>query len=198
MTPGCDEVDELHERFAAAPITDKITDKQLARCFNVGVGSRHATRLLGGAREPLYLPPGSRGPGSQAIIRYTHDYPASVLHEVAHWCIAGRHRRTLMDYGYWYQPPPRDPIARSAFIIAEVRVQVLESIFTAECGLAFAVSLDDPGAADGRQAEFGALVRQRAALVAEVGVPPRAAEFVASLRRVCTGPGRPSAVRPVS
>ena len=46
-------------------------------------------------------------PGALNRIVFTHDYFASALHEVAHWCVAGPERRRLTDYGYWYAPDGR-------------------------------------------------------------------------------------------
>ena len=63
------------------------------------------TRLEGGGEEPVYLPADARCANHRIVFR--HDYAASALHEVAHWCIAGSARRKLHDYGYWYAPDGR-------------------------------------------------------------------------------------------
>ena len=80
--------------------------RQIAGCFNARFGRCYQVRLIGGAQEPLYLPAAGV---DRAIIRYTRDYARSALHELAHWCLAGVRRRGRVDYGYWYQPPPRSP-----------------------------------------------------------------------------------------
>ena len=49
-----------------------LSDRQIASCFNAGLGRRYRVRLVGGAEEPLYEPDGE---GEGAIIRYTRDYP---------------------------------------------------------------------------------------------------------------------------
>ena len=59
------------------------------------------------------------------------------------WCIAGKARRRLVDYGYWYQPPPRGAEKCAAFVAAEARPQALEWIFADHAGLPFDVSADD-------------------------------------------------------
>ena len=64
-----------------------LTDLEIADCFNAGLGRRHRTRLLGGAPEPLFEPARA---GGDAVIHYTRDYATSALHELAHWCLAGR------------------------------------------------------------------------------------------------------------
>ena len=116
-----------------------LTDVQIADCFNRGLGSRHGVRLIGGAAEPLYQPASA---GEVAIIRYTRDYAASALHELAHWCIAGARRRQLPDYGYWYRPPPRTDAEQAAFFRVELPVQALEARLAAAAGLPFRVSVD--------------------------------------------------------
>jgi elongation factor P hydroxylase len=117
-----------------------LTDTQIAGCFNRGLGRELEVRLIGGAEEPFYEPGTTDGP---ARIRYTRDYAASALHELAHWCIAGTARRRMPDYGYWYQPPPRTAAQQAAFLRVEAPVQALEARLAAACGLTFSVSMDD-------------------------------------------------------
>jgi elongation factor P hydroxylase len=120
-----------------------VDHRALAGRFNARLGRPMATRLVGGAEEPLYLPAHGRRP---AIIRYTRDHAQSVLHELAHWCLAGPGRRRLPDYGCWYEPPPRSAAQQARFLRAEVPVQALEMLFARACGLNFHFSTDDPGA----------------------------------------------------
>lgn len=147
---------------------------EIARRFNRAVGRRHGTVLLGGASEPLYLPAVGERP---AEIHFTRDYAQSALHELAHWCVAGRERRALPDYGYWYQPPPRDAAARERFFAVETRVQGLELLLAQAAGVRFHVSVDDPGSDPGDFADHvqraargwlarGLLPRTRAVLTA--------------------------------
>lgn len=166
-----------------------LTDRQIAGCFNRTLGRDHRVRLIGGAVEPLYLP----GSDGFATIRYTRDYPASALHELAHWAIAGRRRRGLVDYGYWYVPPPRTPSAQAAFSRVEVPVQALESRLSAACGLPFRVSVDDVDAPPGSASRFSAEVAAAAGAFLS-GVPPRARALLAVLadfrcRLAARGPG---------
>ena len=105
------------------------------QCF----ASDFRTRLVGGAVEPLYLP---ETEASFAEIHYRHDYQRSALHEVAHWCLAGRQRRQLDDYGYWYLPA-RNAAQQAAFEAVEARPQALEALFAEAAGVDFQVSSDD-------------------------------------------------------
>jgi len=155
-----------------------LTDRQIAGCFNRSLGRRHRVRLIGGGVEPLYLP----GEDGFATIRYTRDYPASALHELAHWCIAGRDRRRRVDYGYWYVPPPRTAASQAAFGRVEVPVQALESRLALACGLPFRVSIDDLDAPPDGAAVFLEAFRL-AALAPEERLPCRARALLAELSR---------------
>ncbi len=131
----------------------------IAGRFNAGPGRRARTLLIGGAPEPLYLPACGRQP---ARIRYTRDYAASALHEIAHWCLAAPQRRCRVDYGLWYVPPPRSAADQMRFYGAEVSVQALEMVLTEVCGMAFHISADNPGADHGpERRRFEQQVRER-------------------------------------
>jgi len=140
-----------------------LTHAEIAGRFNVRFARDAGVVLIGGAPEPLYLPGSAERP---AIIRYTRDYAQSALHEIAHWCLASEARRTLVDYGMWYQPPPRSPRDQARFYAAEVPVQALEMLLAEACGVAFRFSTDNPGLDDPEaEADFAARVLQaRAAL----------------------------------
>lgn len=95
--------------------------------------------------EPEYLP---RKAGEPAKICFAHGFFASALHEVAHWCIAGKHRRTLPDFGYWYVPDGRDTTQQAAFEKVEVKPQAIEWLFTLACGKRFFISQDNLSSPD--------------------------------------------------
>ena len=96
--------------------------------------------LRGGAPEPLYEPANRSTP---ATIYFREDFVASALHEIAHWCIAGRTRREQVDYGYWYEPDGRSPADQARFSLVEARPQALEWCFSQAAGVPFRVSLDN-------------------------------------------------------
>ena len=58
--------------------------------FNQCFAQTYAVEMRGGADEPLYLPANLDKP---AELIFREDFPASALHEAAHWCIAGEQRR---------------------------------------------------------------------------------------------------------
>lgn len=80
---------------------------------------------------------------SSAKIFYRQDYLASALHEVAHWCIAGKARRAAEDFGYWYNPDGRSAAQQNKFELAEVKPQALEWMFSVACRKPFQVSADN-------------------------------------------------------
>ena len=55
--------------------------------------------IIGGVDEPYYEAPRA---DTNAKIFFKENYPRSLLHEIAHYCLAGQKRRKLDDYGYWY------------------------------------------------------------------------------------------------
>ena len=161
-------------------MTNPPTDVEIADCFNRTFAHSDHVVLVGGAQAPFYMP---SPPPHRSIIRYRENFAASALHEVAHWCRAGRVRRQHPDFGYWYLPPPRDAEATAAFLDAEVPAQALESIFCAAAGLRFRVSLDDLDRELSEQrAWFANRVQERARQWLADGLPRRAARFEAALR----------------
>lgn len=146
--------------------------RQVAGRFNACFGGHCGlglprTLLVGGAAEPLYLPPADARP---AVIRYAHDYATSALHEIAHWCLATPAERRLVDYGLSYRPPPRAPAEQALFYAAEVPVQALEMLLAAAAGVTFHFSADNPGVDDDpARAEFEHRVRIACRRLLEVG-----------------------------
>lgn len=119
------------ERVAPAA-TVSFRSRRLEAAFAACFARDYNTRLLGGADEPVYIPAGedwAAGATAYHRLYYREDYFASALHEVAHWCIAGRERRLRRDFGYWYAPDGRDAARQAAFQRVEVAPQALESCF---------------------------------------------------------------------
>ena len=120
------------------------TDTELVRCiseaFAASLGDDYHTELVGGASEPFYQPPAGAHP---AQLYFREDFPASALHEVAHWCIAGKARRKQQDFGYHYIAGPRDAKQQATFFELELRTQSLERAFAHALGLEFQPSADN-------------------------------------------------------
>ena len=96
--------------------------------------------IIGGADEPYYQAPKEN---EKAKIFFKENYPRSLLHEMAHYCLAGQRRRKLDDYGYWYSPCGRNADEQSLFEKVEARPQGLEKAICEAIGIEFSPSLDD-------------------------------------------------------
>lgn len=140
--------------------------------------------LVGGASEPFYLP----GQPNQVLFRA--DYVRSALHEVAHWCVAGRRRRGLPDYGYWYTPDGRSAERQAAFFLVEAKPQAIESLFCEALNVAFAPSVDNlvHASSDSALRAFEKRIGVWRARLLGGGLPRRASRFMAALAR-SDGPG---------
>ena len=151
---------------------------QLTRLFNRVFAVSDKTALIGNAAEPYYQP------GSPHRIYFRSDYLRSALHEVAHWCVAGRCRRHLPDYGYWYSPDGRQADQQQAFFAVEARPQAIERCFCEAIGIPFSPSVDNVGTQIELQhlRRFEARIQEWCDQFERTGLPPRAARFVTALR----------------
>nr|WP_236953992.1 elongation factor P hydroxylase [Marinobacter salinus] len=150
--------------------------------FNDLFRETYRTVLVRGSDEPEYLPVSE--PLGLAQVVFAHGYYASALHEISHWCIAGEHRRTLHDYGYWYCPDGRTPEQQRAFEQVEVKPQALEWLFSIAAGSRFHISVDNlagDGAAD--DTGFRLSVVRQAGDYLRGGLSGRALGFLDTLKR---------------
>ena len=138
------------------------------------------TQLKSGAEEPFYQ---ASVEGKPAIIYSTHDYFASALHECAHWCIAGKERRRLDDYGYWYAADGRTAEQQQEFFKVEQKPQALEWAFALASNLPFRVSLDNLNNPSGDAEAFREQVYARLIEYFEYGFPTRALRMIQILCR---------------
>jgi len=158
----------------------KLDCNDLIGLFNRLFLNSHQTKLAGGGQEPVYLPADCER-GINAII-FSHDYFASALHEVAHWCIAGRSRRAKLDYGYWYVPEGRNTQQQAKFEQVETRPQALEWIFAKACQADFRVSFDNPGQLNAEaERRFVLAVKEQVAVYKRTGLPRRAQLYLDAL-----------------
>lgn len=143
------------------------------------------TQLLGGADEPLYIPSSSEAVPHQLIFR--ENFVSSALHEIAHWCIAGKVRRLQQDFGYWYQPDGRTVDEQLKFESMEVKPQTLEWIFSNACGQKFTPSTDNLNALEECRPDDTtfkqALVQQAQDWCKSHQLPPRAKIFIDALSK---------------
>lgn len=98
------------------------------------------TTLVRGGDEPEYFAPTDKSP---AKIVFAHGFFASCLHEISHWCVAGKKRRQLDDFGYWYVPDGRNADQQQLFEQVEIVPQAIECLLSLSCGKKFRVSQDN-------------------------------------------------------
>lgn len=128
------------------------------------------TRLRGGFPEPLYLPATKESP---AEIQFTRDFIRSALHEIAHWCVAGKARRNLVDYGYSYRPDGRTPEEQEQFYKLEVTPQAIEMEFALRAGIPFQVSCDNLNGEITQNTDFEIQVAKRRLELRDAGFSAR-------------------------
>lgn len=109
--------------------------------FNQCFESKYNTRLLKGEDEPIYLPANEHSTYNSLF--FAHGFFSSALHECAHWLIAGKERRKLVDFGYWYEPDGRNEQQQKLFQQVEVKPQALEWILSVAANHPFRVSIDN-------------------------------------------------------
>tara|TARA_R110002110_G_scaffold66978_1_gene183085 strand:+ start:187129 stop:187701 length:573 start_codon:yes stop_codon:yes gene_type:complete len=159
-----------------------LSAERIEHVFNRCFAASCNTLLCGGAAEPFYRP--ADAPDESHYVYYREDFFASALHEVAHWCIAGRERRLQPDFGYWYVPDGRSPEQQAAFERVECRPQALEWLFAHACGASFHISVDNlDGAQNAAQqsSAFAVQVFQAAQFWQQAGLPERADQFYRGL-----------------
>lgn len=163
----------------------------LIRLFNATFAETENTLLVRGADEPLYLPADENHLRHRIV--FAHGFFASALHEIAHWCIAGRKRRQLVDYGYWYRPDGRNAEEQREFEIVESKPQAIEWAFSQACAKPFEVSIDNLSGVAVDRAAFEACVMQAYHRYESKGFPPRAQHFMNVLRAFYSTSGMSSA-----
>lgn len=146
--------------------------EDLIRLFDQTFAETENTRLIKGEDEPIYLPADENVSFHRVV--FAHGFYASALHEIAHWCIAGKARRQLEDYGYWYCPDGRDAQQQAEFEKVEIKPQAVEWALSLACGKPFQVSTDNLNGAEPDRQTFTENVRKQLIQYMQDGLPPRA------------------------
>lgn len=115
--------------------------QDLIEIFHQTFYAQYQTRLVKGEDEPVYLPADQQHSCHRII--FAHGFYASALHETAHWLVAGRARRKLGDFGYWYHPDGRSAAQQAKFEAVEVKPQAIEWMLSVAAGFDFTVSCDN-------------------------------------------------------
>ncbi|TKB45081.1 elongation factor P hydroxylase [Thalassotalea mangrovi] len=153
----------------------------LIAIFNHQFSESENTLLVRGEDEPVYLPANNQYPYHR--IKFAHGFYASALHEIAHWCIAGKERRLLEDFGYWYAPDGRNAQQQAEFEQVEIKPQAIEWAFCVAAGFKFNVSADNLSGIDVDRAAFKAKVYHQVGEYLRCGFPKRAQQFITALQQ---------------
>lgn len=139
------------------------------------------TRLIKGGDEPIYLPANESCDFHQVV--FARGFYASALHEIAHWCIAGKERRLKEDFGYWYIPDGRNEQQQKRFEQVELSPQAIEWAFNVAAGKKFNVSSDNLDGFEADTKGFKRSVYQQVMQYLAIGFPPRAQMFINALAK---------------
>lgn len=155
--------------------------QQLVDIFESCFFNEFNTRLIKGDDEPIYLPADADAPYHRIV--FAHGFYASALHEISHWCIAGKARREQVDFGYWYCPDGRDAQTQCQFEDVEIKPQALDWLFCEAAGFPFNVSCDNlEGDFEPDRIKFQRRVHAQVMTWLEEGIPARPARFIAALQ----------------
>lgn len=149
--------------------------QDLITLFNDLYKESEETILINGGEDPIYLPKNESSSFNQII--FQENYFASALHEIAHWCIAGKERRKLVDYGYQYQPNIYSTNDRNIYEKLETKPQAIEWIFCLATGTPFYVSIGDDWPVREINPDFRYNIYQQAIYYFQHGLPRRAEQF---------------------
>ncbi len=138
------------------------------------------TQLKFGADEPFYQ---AATENTKATIFCREDFFSSALHEIAHWCIAGKERRAIDDFGYWYNPEGRTAEEQTMFEQVEVKPQAIEWALSLATDQPFHFSADNLSQNIDASAEFKQKVTEQLEDYLCEQLPPRAQKLFDALNK---------------
>ncbi|MFQ1046994.1 elongation factor P hydroxylase [Avibacterium paragallinarum] len=156
--------------------------------FNQCFEQEYNTKLVKGGDEPLYVPANEHCPYN--AIYFARGFYSSALHEISHWLIAGKERRKLEDFGYWYEPDGRSEQRQREFEQVEIKPQALEWILATAAGFRYFASSDNLDGETGDTQPFKQAVYQQVKIYAEKGLPKRAETLRKALAKFYDTPDR--------
>lgn len=156
--------------------------QDLIHIFDSCFAESYNTRLERGGDYPIYLPafidednvPSER---PYNVILFAHGFYSSALHEISHWLVAGKERRKLEDFGYWYEPDGRSEERQREFEQVEVKPQAIEWILATAANFRYFASADNLTGNAGDNTAFKNAVYAQVKQYAEKGLPLRAEQL---------------------
>lgn len=149
--------------------------QDLISIFNACFEKTYNTRLVKGDDEPIYLPANEQS--SHNSLFFAHGFFSSALHECSHWLVAGKERRKLVDFGYWYAPDGRSEEQQKCFQQVEVKPQALEWMLSVAAGYRFVVSIDNLNGQSSDPTSFKQAIQQQVLHYCAQGLSKRANLF---------------------
>ncbi|QIM63489.1 ATPase [Pasteurellaceae bacterium Orientalotternb1] len=167
---------------------DNHNYQDLIQIFNGCFAESYNTRLERGGDYPIYLPafidednvPSER---PYNVILFAHGFYSSALHEISHWLVAGKERRKLEDFGYWYEPDGRSEERQREFEQVEVKPQAIEWILATAANFRYFASADNLTGNAGDNTSFKNAVYAQVKHYAENGLPLRAEQLRQALSK---------------
>lgn len=167
----------------------------LIQIFDGCFAESYNTRLERGGDYPIYLPafidednvPSER---PYNVILFAHGFYSSALHEISHWLVAGKERRKLEDFGYWYEPDGRSEERQREFEQVEVKPQAIEWILATAANFRYFASADNLTGNAGDNTAFKNAVYAQVKHYAENGLPLRAEQLRQALSEFYGTPKR--------
>ncbi len=149
--------------------------KELSQLLNKNYLNAYNTEIIGGFDEPFYK---AFEGGKPAQIQFSYDYIRSALHELAHWCVAGKERRKQDDYGYWYAADGRNQQQQNEFFKVEIKPQAIEWAFSIVLAVPFEASIDNLGTQVEGVEEFNHNLKKQLNEYVAKGFPKRTQEIL--------------------
>jgi len=153
--------------------------EDLMNLFSDTFYAQYNTKLIKGEDEPIYLPASNQCSYHQIV--FANGYFSSGLHEIAHWCIAGKERRLKEDFGYWYEPDGRNEQQQKVFESVEIKPQAIEWAFCVAANKKFTVSADNLNGYEADTQAFKEEVLKQVTHYIKNGFPARAQQFINTL-----------------
>ena len=149
--------------------------------FNRIFSEPYNTELLSDRDEPVYYPATNTQRRNRII--FANGYFNSALHEISHWVVAGKERRKLEDYGYWYDADGRTAKQQQKFEAVEVLPQAIEKSFCEATARVFKPSLDNLQLPVSRTQiqSFTKRIEEKQKQLQQQGFPQRAEQFLKAL-----------------
>jgi elongation factor P hydroxylase len=153
--------------------------EQLIEIFDGCFADDFNTRLIKGDDEPIYLPADARFRITASSLPTAF---ASGLHEISHWCIAGKRVAS-----WWTSVTGTartdDAATQGQFEDVEVKPQALEWLFCVAAGFPFNVSCDNlEGDFEPDRIVFQRRVHAQVMEYLEKGIPERPARLIEALQ----------------